>query len=47
MVIRDNAGNEAGSYTYDAYGNVLKEVGVVAKTNSIRHSGYYYDVEIM
>ncbi|MEJ9228792.1 hypothetical protein LAV79_04705 [Peribacillus butanolivorans] len=43
--IRDNAGNEVGSFSYDAYGNVLKEVGEVAKANPIRYAGYYYDVE--
>lgn len=45
LSIRDEAGNEVGSYTYDAYGNVLSETGEVAKENPIRYAGYYYDVE--
>ncbi|MEI2358745.1 DNRLRE domain-containing protein [Mesobacillus zeae] len=43
--IQDNKGKEVGSYTYDSYGNVLKEVGEIAKANPIRYAGYYYDVE--
>ncbi|MGG4155065.1 RHS repeat domain-containing protein [Peribacillus muralis] len=45
--IRDNDGNEVGSYTYDAYGNVLTEVGDIAKDNPIRYAGYYFDKETM
>nr|WP_306821309.1 ribonuclease domain-containing protein [Peribacillus asahii] len=43
--IRDNDGKEVGSYTYDAYGNVLTEVGKVAQANPIRYAGYYFDEE--
>ncbi|MBT2617427.1 MULTISPECIES: RHS repeat-associated core domain-containing protein [unclassified Bacillus (in: firmicutes)] len=43
--IRDNEGKELGSYSYDAYGNVLSEVGEVAQSNPIRYAGYYYDIE--
>lgn len=47
LSIRDNSGNEVGSYMYDAYGNVLLETGDIAKDNSIRYAGYYYDKETM
>ncbi|PEJ57972.1 hypothetical protein CN692_10795 [Bacillus sp. AFS002410] len=43
--ILDNNGNKIGSYTYDAYGNVLSETGVIAQENSIRYAVYYYDTE--
>ncbi|MEK5269163.1 MULTISPECIES: RHS repeat domain-containing protein [unclassified Heyndrickxia] len=43
--IVDQSGNEVGSYTYDAYGNVLTETGEIAKYNPIRYAGYYYDAE--
>ncbi|MEJ9232985.1 DNRLRE domain-containing protein [Peribacillus butanolivorans] len=43
--IRDQEGKDLGSYTYDAYGNVLTEVGDIAKDNPIRYAGYYYDLE--
>lgn len=43
--IRDNEGKEAGLYTYDAFGNILTEVGEVAQENPIRYAGYYYDIE--
>lgn len=43
--VRDNQGVEVGSYLYDAYGNVLTEVGEVAQANPVRYAGYYYDQE--
>ncbi|WP_445490214.1 RHS repeat-associated core domain-containing protein [Niallia sp. 03133] len=43
--IVDNKGTEVGSYTYDAFGNVLSESGTIAKENSIRYASYYYDQE--
>jgi RHS repeat-associated protein len=43
--IRDQEGKDIGSYSYDAYGNVLTEVGDAAKVNPIRYAGYYYDEE--
>lgn len=43
--IVDNAGNEVGSYTFDAYGNVLSVTGTIAEQNSIRYASYYYDSE--
>ncbi|MEK5530212.1 RHS repeat-associated core domain-containing protein [Viridibacillus sp. FSL R5-0468] len=43
--IRDNSNNEIGSYTYDVIGNVLDEKGEIAKYNTIRYAGYYYDHE--
>jgi len=41
--IIDNTGVEVGSYSYDAYGNVLSETGTIAKENNIRYASYYYD----
>lgn len=43
--IRDEEGKEAGSYQYDAYGNVLDESGDISKENPIRYAGYYFDSE--
>ncbi|OMC79200.1 DNRLRE domain-containing protein [Viridibacillus sp. FSL H8-0123] len=43
--VRNNSGDEVGSYNYDAYGNILVLDGEVAKENSIRYAGYYYDTE--
>ncbi|WP_246145512.1 RHS repeat-associated core domain-containing protein [Bacillus rubiinfantis] len=43
--IVDKTGAELGSYTYDAYGNVLSETGTIAKENPIRYASYYYDQE--
>ncbi|OMC84941.1 RHS repeat-associated core domain-containing protein [Viridibacillus sp. FSL H8-0123] len=43
--IRDNSNNEIGSYTYGVIGNVLDEKGEIAKYNTIRYAGYYYDHE--
>ncbi|WP_419095929.1 RHS repeat domain-containing protein [Niallia tiangongensis] len=43
--IIDNTGVEVGSYSYDAYGNMLSETGTIAKENTIRYASYYYDQE--
>ncbi|MED3791341.1 RHS repeat-associated core domain-containing protein [Niallia alba] len=43
--IIDNTGVEVGSYSYDAYGNVLSETGTIVKENNIRYASYYYDQE--
>lgn len=43
--INDNDGKIVGSYSYDAFGNILNEKGEVAKNNPLRYSGYYYDNE--
>ena len=45
LSIRDSEDNEVGSYTYDAYGNILAAEGALAKANPIRYAGYYYDEE--
>ena len=45
LSIRNQDDQEVGSYSYDAYGNVLYVEGDVAKDNSIRYAGYYYDEE--
>ena len=45
LSIRDSEDNEVGSYTYDAYGNILTAEGALAKENPIRYAGYYYDDE--
>lgn len=45
LSIRDSEDNEVGSYTYDAYGNILAAEGTLAKANPIRYAGYYYDEE--
>ncbi|GEL05514.1 DNRLRE domain-containing protein [Rummeliibacillus stabekisii] len=45
LSIRDQDDKEVGLYQYDAYGNVLSVEGEVAKDNSIRYAGYYYDQE--
>ena len=38
-------GEAYGSYTYDAWGNVLSVSGDIANLNPIRYRGYYYDSE--
>ncbi|MGG0741581.1 RHS repeat-associated core domain-containing protein [Niallia taxi] len=43
--IIDSKGNEVGAYTYDSYGNILSETGVIAKDNNVRYASYYYDSE--
>ncbi|MEQ2468322.1 RHS repeat-associated core domain-containing protein [Niallia hominis] len=43
--IVDTTGVEVGSYSYDAYGNLLSETGTIAKENNIRYASYYYDQE--
>ncbi|MGE7625452.1 RHS repeat domain-containing protein [Viridibacillus sp. NPDC096237] len=45
LSIRDGDDNEVGSYSYDAYGNILTLEGSIAKENPIRYAGYYYDDE--
>ncbi|MBK3496834.1 RHS repeat-associated core domain-containing protein [Viridibacillus sp. YIM B01967] len=45
LSIRDENDNEVGSYSYDAYGNILSMEGDIAKVNPIRYAGYYYDEE--
>lgn len=45
LSIRDDEDKEVGSYSYDAYGNLLLVDGEVAIENSIRYAGYYYDDE--
>ena len=48
VAIFDTAGNNQGSYSYDAYGNTtLSNNGSagVASINPIRYRGYYYDTE--
>ena len=34
-----------GTYTYDAWGNVIAQSGTMAAVNPIRYRGYYYDSE--
>ncbi len=34
-----------GTYTYDAWGNVISQSGSIASLNPIRYRGYYYDAE--
>ena len=34
-----------GTYTYDAWGNVIAQSGTMAAMNPIRYRGYYYDSE--
>ncbi|WP_158587598.1 RHS repeat-associated core domain-containing protein [Neobacillus notoginsengisoli] len=43
--IVNTMGSEIGSYSYDAYGNILSETGTIAKENPIRYASYYYDQE--
>ncbi|MDM5210821.1 DNRLRE domain-containing protein [Peribacillus sp. NJ4] len=43
--IRDESDKEVGSYTYDAYGNILSVEGDIGKENPIRYAGYYFDDE--
>ena len=38
-------GESYGSYTYDAWGNVISQSGSIASLNPIRYRGYYYDAE--
>ena len=38
-------GESYGSYTYDAWGNVISQSGSIASINPIRYRGYYYDSE--
>lgn len=37
-------GESYGSYTYDAWGNVIAQSGDIANLNPIRYRGYYYDI---
>lgn len=34
---------EMASYTYDAWGNILRSSGTLAEINPLRYRGYYYD----
>lgn len=43
--IIDSNGNSVGSYTYDAWGNILSLSGSLANINPFRYRGYYFDVE--
>jgi RHS repeat-associated protein len=43
--IVNQSGDKVGSYSYDAYGNVLSVDGEIAKDNSVRYASYYYDSE--
>lgn len=45
LSIRDKNDKEVGSYQYDAYGNILNVEGNIAKENSLRYAGYYFDSE--
>ncbi|MFJ8261012.1 RHS repeat-associated core domain-containing protein [Rummeliibacillus sp. NPDC094406] len=45
MLFCNQDDQEVGSYSYDAYGNVLSIEGDIAKDNPIRYAGYYYDEE--
>ena len=45
MSIITHWGESYGSYTYDAWGNVLSVSGDIANLNPIRYRGYYYDSE--
>ena len=45
MSIITHWGQSYGSYTYDAWGNVLSVSGDIANLNPIRYRGYYYDTE--
>ena len=45
MSIITHWGQSYGSYTYDAWGNVLSVSGDIANLNPIRYRGYYYDSE--
>ena len=38
-------GESYGSYTYDAWGNIIAQAGWLAAINPIRYRGYYYDSE--
>ena len=38
-------GETYGTYTYDAWGNVISQSGSIASINPIRYRGYYYDSE--
>ena len=42
----DETGKTAASYTYNAWGEILKVRGdAIANVNPIRYRGYYYDAE--
>nr|WP_283163455.1 RHS repeat-associated core domain-containing protein [Sporolactobacillus mangiferae] len=43
--IVNESGDKVGSYTYDAYGNILSEDGAIAKDNDVRYASYTYDSE--
>ena len=45
MSIITHWGESYGSYTYDAWGNVISQSGSIASLNPIRYRGYYYDAE--
>lgn len=45
IAIVDEAGNEAGRYTYDAWGNCSVNGSGVMSANPFRYRGYYWDDE--
>ena len=45
LLLVDASGNEAASYTYDAWGNLLYSFGSMANVNPLRYRGYYFDEE--
>ena len=45
IAIVDEAGNEAGRYTYDAWGNCSVSGSGVMSANPFRYRGYYWDDE--
>ena len=45
IAIVDEAGNEAGRYTYDAWGNCSVSGSGVMSANPFRYRGYYWDGE--
>ncbi len=43
--IRNSAGTQVATYSYDAWGNIISKSGTMADINPFRYRGYYYDNE--
>ncbi len=46
LAITNESGETVAEYTYDAWGNILTQVGSMASSNPYRYAGYRYDEEI-
>ena len=45
LYLLSTSGEIKAAYTYDAWGNILTQSGIMANRNPLRYRGYYYDSE--